>query len=116
LKESNFLNKDMKKTMLKLRILRRISKSDVNSYALLNELEDHKHFARFFENKTDMKNEVYNTINSLENSAYIKSTKKIENGRLKNYYTLTPKGKFLLKSAAIIFKRNLKDLKELLNS
>lgn len=111
--EEHFLNKDMRGTLLKMFILRRVSKDKINSYALLKELNTRKIFKRF-SGTSDMKNEVYNAVNSLEKSGYIKASQKIENGRLKNYYTLTKKGDDVLKSAKNIFKKHLQSLSSLL--
>ncbi len=112
--EKNFLSKDMRKTMLKMFILRRIKKDKVNSYALLKEVSDKVHSKRFFYNSAEVKSELYNTIKSLENSSYIKVSKKIENGRLKNYYALTKEGNNVLESAKKIFVRNIKELTTIL--
>jgi DNA-binding PadR family transcriptional regulator len=115
MKKEHFLNKDMKNTMLKMYILRETAKSDVNSYSLLKQFTAKKRFAKAFSNPAEIKNEIYNTIKSLEKSGYIKSTQKIENGRLKNYYTLTKDGVKILKSAKDIFKEHIKELTSLLN-
>lgn len=112
--KDNFLSKDMKKAMLKVRLLMRISRARVNSYTLLKEMERSKHSKRLFESRAEMKNEIYNTINSLESSGYIKSLQKIENSRLKNYYTLTKKGEDIRRSAREIFRRNVKELASLI--
>lgn len=116
MRNENFLNKDMKKVMLKIRILRRIGRERVNSYALLNEFGKSRHLSRLFADKDEMKNEIYNTIKSLENSNYIESAKRTENGRQKNYYTLTKKGSGLLKSAKAIFRRHIAELAALLSN
>jgi DNA-binding PadR family transcriptional regulator len=106
----NFLSREMSKAMLKIYILRRVKRSKVNSYSLLKEIAANKNSERFFEDKKHIKNEVYNTLNSLEKSNYIKATQKAENGRLKNYYTLTKRGTELLGSARLIFRKNLDEL------
>ena len=108
--KENFLNKDMKKTLLKIHILHRIKRSKVNSYSLLKEISSNSHSGRFFKNKAEIKNEVYNTINSLEKSGYIESSRKVESGRLKNFYAPTEKGTEVLKSAKVIFLKNMKEL------
>jgi DNA-binding PadR family transcriptional regulator len=115
LEKGNFFDNEMKSTMLKVRILRRMGKSEVNSYALLKEFTKSGKFSSFFGTSENMKNEVYNTIKSLEKSKYIKSSQKIENGRLKNYYTLTGKGKLVLKSTKHLFQKHLKNLALLFN-
>jgi DNA-binding PadR family transcriptional regulator len=113
--KENFINKDMRGTMLKLRILRSMSKSKTNSYALLKEFKANERFKKYLGGQRNIKNEVYNTINSLEKFKYIKSVQKTEKGRLKNYYTLTSKGDKVLKSAGRLFKIHIKELTLLLN-
>ncbi|MGI0100504.1 MAG: helix-turn-helix transcriptional regulator [Candidatus Micrarchaeaceae archaeon] len=110
----NFIDTDMKATVLKIGILRHMLNKSVNSYTILKDFSSSRRFARYID-KNDMKNEIYNTINSLENSGYIKSSKKIENGRLKNYYKLTSKGTSTLKSAGRLFRVHIKALKALLS-
>lgn len=113
MKEQNFLNKDMKKTMLKMYILHKLGNSKVNSYTLLKEIAERRS-GGFFDSKKEIKNEIYNTINSLENSGYLKSTQKIENGRLKNYYALSAKGKKVLDSSRRMFKKHVSALAAIL--
>lgn len=111
----NVINKSMRNTMLKIFVLRRIGSSKVNSYALLKEFSARTKLSSSFKSAASIKNEIYNTIRSLEKSSYIKSSQKIENGRLKNYYVLTAKGEETLKSAKKIFRKHLGELKILLN-
>ena len=114
MRDQNFIGKEMKKTMLKIFLLRRIAKTKTNSYTLLKEMS--KRFSsRFFDSKEQIKNEIYNTINSLEKSGYIKSSKRVENGRAKNYYVLTLSGKHVVLSARMLFRKHLKALDALMN-
>ncbi len=106
----------MKNTMLKMYILRSIGKSSINSYTLLKEFKARRRFVKSFRNPAEIKNEVYNTIKSFEKSGYITSSQKIENGRLKNYYTLTSKGRTVLKSAREIFQKHIGELNLLLKA
>jgi len=114
MRKDNFLNRDMKSTMLKIFILRKVSHAKANSYAMLKDFKQRRMFMKSYGSATEVKNEVYNTIKSLENSGYIKSSQKIENGRLKNYYMLTPQGKDTLKSAGVLFKKHAQALASLL--
>lgn len=115
MREDSFLSKDMKKTIFKIRLLGRISVSKINSYALLKEYSANKEFVRFFGGEKGIKNEIYNTLNSLEKSNYIKVAQKIEKGRLKNYYTVTKKGTHVLKSAKRVLETNLKVIASILD-
>lgn len=115
MREDSFLSKDMKKTIFKIRLLGRISFSKINSYALMKEFAGNKDFVRFFGGEKDIKNEIYNTLASLEKSNYIKMTQKVENGRLKNYYTITKRGKDVMKSARKVLEGNLKIIASILD-
>jgi DNA-binding PadR family transcriptional regulator len=105
----------MKSTMLKMFILRRVGNSKANSYAMLKEFRARRGFMKSFGSQSAIKNEVYNTVKSLEKSGYIKSSQKIENGRLKNYYMLTRKGKDTINSASVLFKKHAQQLSLLLS-
>lgn len=113
--EKNFIRREMRSTMIKLFVLRRIGRSEMNSYTLMKEITENRRASGFFYNESSIKNEIYNTINSLQKSGYLKSSQKIENGRLKNYYALTANGRELLKSARSIFEKNIKEMGSLLN-
>ncbi len=115
LHHENFLDKDMRNSMLKMFVLRRVGRERINSYTLLKEFKKRKRFSRHPASSADAKNEVYNTINSLEKSGYIKSSQKVDNGRLKNYYALTKKGKTVMVYARGLFKEHIKALSSLLN-
>jgi len=114
LQGENFIDKDMRNSMLKMFILRSVGRESTNSYALLKEFSKRRRFFSRFGGVPDLKNEVYNTINSLEKSGYIKSSQKIENGRLKNYYFLTIKGRKVTNSAKVLFRRHIQALSALL--
>ncbi len=114
LNEDSFLSRDMKKTVLKIRILGRISAGKVNSYALLKEFSAKGDLARFFSKDGGIKNEIYNTINSLQRSGYIKLSEKLENGRMKHYYTVTRKGRGVLRSAKAVLRSHLEELEDIL--
>jgi DNA-binding PadR family transcriptional regulator len=115
LHNENFLDKDMRSSMLKMFVLRRVSRESANPYTLMKEFAKRRRFRSRFIGRADAKNEIYNTISSLERSGYIKSSQKTENGRLKNYYSLTAKGRKVMASARVLFKRHIKALTTLLN-
>lgn len=109
----NFFTQDIRKAMLKVRLLSRIKKSRVNAYMLLKEISSRPIASRLFKDSSELKNTVYNTLNSLERSGYIKSTKKVEKGRTKYYYAVTAKGNAVLSSARTAFKRHAKEISAL---
>lgn len=109
------LHDDMRRTMLKMRILMRIKKSSLNAYGILKEMSASKRAFRFFKSKNEMRNDIYNTIKSLEKSGFIKSTQKTENGRIKQYYRLTPKGTGAVNSARKMFREHFKELSMIFN-
>lgn len=106
----SFLNRDMKKTMLKLAILRRSSKEKVYPYAIVKEFSERRHGAGLFDDGKDIKNGVYNTIKVLENSGYIHLSGQKFGSRAKNYYAITRKGRLVLDSTRRVLAESMKEL------
>lgn len=112
----NFFNDDMRRTMLRFRILSRVSRSQINPYALLKELTANPRFAKRFGSNLVIRNEVYNALKSLENAGYLKATleKPNGNGRVKNYYAITKEGKDVLKSAKSLMAAHMREMSAML--
>ena len=111
MKQENSLGKDMKMIMLKFYILGKISEdSKANPYALIKKIGSCKGSGRMFDGKTEVKDSVYNAVNCLEHSGYIKASQKIEDGRLKKYYTLTGAGKDALKTGRKMFSKSISEM------
>lgn len=110
MQHGTFLNKDMKKIMLKMRILRMIDKENIYSYAIVKKFAERPHSGRLFSSKRATKNEVYNTISALEKSGYIKQAGKSKSARAQNYYKTTSKGKSALASARKVFISSMKEV------
>lgn len=85
----NFMTRDMKRTVLKIRILMRIKAGKTYPYALIKEFEA-THFNKFV--GPTIKNDTYNSLNALEKSGYIRGVLKTEMGKTKRYYTITKRG------------------------
>jgi DNA-binding PadR family transcriptional regulator len=106
-----FMTKDVKRIMLKFRLLSEIAMKPSYSYELFEDLCKSAVTSKFFgRSKNEIKNDIYNTINALEESGYIKSVSKIEDGKLKNYCYITPLGKQTLKSSRAFFHKSVKML------
>ncbi len=105
--KDNYFGKELKRMILRMRILVRIKQGPVYSYGLMKEFSK-GHFAKFFGD--DIKNDVYNTIKSLEQSGYISVTTKSEDGRTKKYYKITKRGDAVLSSARKIQKETMKQI------
>ena len=108
----NYVRKDVKHIMLKLKILHEIAKAPSYSYSLIERLDSagsHHPFIKISRN--GLKNDIYNTIGTLEKSGYIKAKPRIEDGKLKNYYHITPSGRAALKEAKALFLNALKEAK-----
>ncbi len=100
LKPPDFMTKDMRRTILKIRILVRIKSSSTYPYALIKEFEN-GHAAAFF--GSTIKNDIYNILGSLEKSGYIKAVvRSSDNG--KKYYVITKKGSSTVASIGKAFK------------
>lgn len=110
----NYLNKDVKRIILKFRLLHEISMNPSYSYAIIERFCGMASQSKFFgKNKAEIKNDIYNTINALEKSGYIKSVAKVEKGKLKNYCYITPLGKKTLKKSLITFHKSIKELEKI---
>ena len=104
-----YMTKDMARIVLKLILLRRIQKSEVYSYALIKEF-DNPRISGLLKKKSGVKNDIYNVVKVLEQTGYIKSTARMDAGRLKKYYSITPKGKIALKESKRLFMESMKGL------
>lgn len=111
--EKNFLTKDMKKIMIKVKILKLIGSKRTYSYAITKEIAQSKHMARFFSGKGAVKDEVYNTINALEKSGYIRLVKQPKSGRVTNYYAITKEGKSVLDDTKKVFASSMKEISKI---
>ncbi len=91
----NFMPMEAKRIILKIRILGRLKlRGKTYSYALIKEFEQ---FGLKFYGPT-LKNDMYNALRALEKAGYIKPSAKADGGKIKVYYTITPRGEKALKS------------------
>ena len=111
--EENFVKSDVRRTMLKIHILWRLTKSSTNAYSILKEFSDDKFAVSFFPNSKVLRDDVYNVLKSLEKSEFVVSSPKVENGRLKQYFQITEKGERVLKSSTREFHKAANDLETL---
>ncbi len=105
-----YLGKDMRHIILKLVLVHRIAKKPIYSYALMGEL-DAKRISKLLNKKgRELKNDVYNTLGALEKSGYISSRERIEDGKKRNYYSVTPKGRKRLRESRMLFMKTMREL------
>ncbi|MCL5092475.1 MAG: PadR family transcriptional regulator [Candidatus Marsarchaeota archaeon] len=104
-----YMDKELKHIILKAIILNKIKRGNVYSYSLIKEISKLNNLKVF---SKDIKNDVYNVISALEKSGYIKITARVENGRLKKYFTLTKKGDTALTDIKKGFDNAVKSLKK----
>lgn len=105
------MDMDMKRIILKIRILGMIKKGKMYPYALIKEFES-SGFCRFF--GPTIKNDTYNSLKVLEKTGYIKMTAKMGDGKVKNYYSITSSGSMALKQLGKMMKSTLKDADKIL--
>ncbi|MCW6159599.1 MAG: helix-turn-helix transcriptional regulator [Candidatus Micrarchaeales archaeon] len=110
MERENFLGREMGMVVLRLRVLYRIKREKMYTYALLKEFDKIPFFKLLGK---DIKNDVYNTINSLKQGGYVRVSTKLEDGRMKKYYTITKKGDNVLKSALKVREETAKELSKL---
>lgn len=109
-----YMSKDVVHMIHKLKTLAEISKKPIYSYALIEKFSG-PNCPKFLKGNTkSMKNDIYNTINALERSGYIKLRPKIEGGKLKNYCYITPSGRKALAEAKKLLNRSRDTLIEII--
>lgn len=109
-----YMTKDMKRQVLKLMVLRRIRAGRAYSYAIIKELGN-EHLSMFLKKDTgSVKNDVYNTINALERSGYIKFSPASGMAGGKKYYVITAKGKRVLTESKRLFLASMRELMRIL--
>ena len=114
----DYLTKDVYHVMLKIALLSRIRKGRCYSYELFRDITKHFNKVKNHKNisfKPNIKNDIYNTISSLENAGYIKAAIKVEGSKVKNYYTITIKGARALDGAKAAFRRTVREVMELVS-
>jgi DNA-binding PadR family transcriptional regulator len=109
-----YMNKDMRHMVLKLLILKRIKSGRTYSYALIKEFSNDGISGLLQKEHGNVKNDIYNTINALEKSGYIKV--KAESGKIrpKKYYTITKSGNSALLQTKKLFMGSMKSLMKIL--
>ncbi len=107
---TSYFTRDMKRMILKMRLMARIKQGRAYSYGIVKEFNEGG-FAKMM--GKNLKNDIYNTIKSLEIGGYIKEKSKVENGKAKKYYSLTVRGEDVMKSAAKLHKETLREISKL---
>ena len=105
---TDFVRSDIRRAMLKVHILWRAANGEANPYSLTKEFGGDKVISSFFADKKELRNDVYNAVRSLEKAGLLVSSRRIENGRLKQYYAITEGGEKVLDSSVKEFLRGSK--------
>jgi DNA-binding PadR family transcriptional regulator len=105
-----YMTKDMYHLIMKLVILGKIKKDSSNIYAY--ELINHvaQHVPKYRKDKMEIKNDIYNTLSKFERLGYVHQEKKLSDGKIKNFYTLTKKGDRALMESKKILKDAMKNV------
>lgn len=113
-KIDKYISKSFYNLILKLFILKKISKEkSVYPYDLIKKVSKLKMLS-LIKDKKDLKNDIYNTIAALNKSGYIDFKEVKESGRTKKYYYITPLGKKTLRATKKTFLNTVKKIGELL--
>jgi DNA-binding PadR family transcriptional regulator len=112
--QNRYMSKDMRHIVLKLLILKSIKNGKTYSYALVKKFSNDRISGMLQKKDGEVKNDIYNTINALEKSGYIKAKSGVNNERSKKYYTLTSSGKATLAQTKRIFLSSMKSLMEIM--
>lgn len=106
-----YMTKDMMHIILKLKLLYRIQSGRVHSYALIKEFESSPHIMDFIsKHGGSVKSSIYNTVNALEKSGYVKTSADKDGSRSKKYYTITSEGRKALKESKGLFIKSMREL------
>ncbi|MCL5430010.1 MAG: PadR family transcriptional regulator [Candidatus Marsarchaeota archaeon] len=113
--EDNAIRRTIRRSVLKVVLLRWIDKKPSNPYEIIKYMRIGRlgHMAHLA--TSSLKNDIYNTLSALEKSGYIKAKAKTENGRVKKYYTITPTGKRALAESRKVLKRSIREISNLLD-
>ncbi len=111
--EENFIKSDLRRTMLKVHILLRARDERINPYSLVKEFSGDKLFSSFFKSAAELRDDTYNCIRSLEKAGLLTSSRKIEKGRLKLYYSTTGMGNKVLKTSIEEFHKGISQISRL---
>ncbi len=98
------MTKEMRRTILKIRILMSIKKKRTYAYAILKEFGSGS-FANFI--GPTIKNDIYNSLSALEKSGYIKHSVSVTRSGVKKYYSITAKGLKTSKTLKDAFKESM---------
>jgi DNA-binding PadR family transcriptional regulator len=109
-----YMNKDMRHIVLKLLLLKRIKGGRTYSYALIKEFSNDRISGLLQKEQGSVKNDIYNTINALEKSGYIKVVAEAGKIRPKKYYTITKSGNSALLQTKRLFMGSMKSLMKIL--
>ncbi len=104
------IDRSMARGIMKTIILSYIGHHKTYPYALLKSIRAHNSPIARFVSKSD----VYNMTAVLEKEGYIRSKKDIKGGKAQKIYTITGKGKTVVKNRDLLIKRMAIEMKRML--
>jgi DNA-binding PadR family transcriptional regulator len=107
------VNNEIRRVMLRLIILRKISEKRTYSYEIVKQLSAYPQ-RKAFGNRARFKNTVYNTIAGLHRDGYIAAQRSRSGKVAKVYFTLTPKGRKALSEARKAFGTAISSMRRIL--
>jgi DNA-binding PadR family transcriptional regulator len=110
--KKSYMTKDMYMTIVKIIILANIKEKKTYSYKLINEV--YTRLSALSIPKETLKNDVYNITKSFLHAGYIRVKAVTEGTKIKNYYTITPKGIATLKETKRVLKNAMGDIIKLM--
>ncbi|MCL5412131.1 MAG: PadR family transcriptional regulator [Candidatus Marsarchaeota archaeon] len=109
-----YARRELRHVIMKLMLLKQIKSGRTYPYALVKYAASIEMAHGFERTGAARKNDVYNTLASLERSGYIKAKRAVSGGRVKKYYSITPDGSMVLRASAKELMRTIRLVKELL--
>ncbi len=116
MEQSVFIEKDIRKGMIKIMILSYIKNNKTYPYALLKFVESASKVHGFKAIQGTTKNDIYNLTSQLEKEGYITSKAKLKGNKVQKVFTITKKGENIVKNKERIFKETFKALKKLVEA
>ena len=109
-----FMGKGLRQFVIKAVLLVKISRKRTYSYELMKELLVTVKARHIDTDMLKLKNEVYNSIASLERAGFIRSSTDSSWGKTRKYYVLTPKGRSALRTMRKTIHDTVRDMSQIL--
>ncbi len=116
MRKKDYIDRDMRKGMVKIMILSYIKSNKTYPYALLKFVASLKKVHGYGMLDGVGKNDIYNLTSQLEKEGYLKSKAQFKGNKVQKVFTLTSKGNAIVMNKNKIFKETFSALKRLVKA